>query len=148
AFRGHLLPGHHAAEHGGRLVADPLGVDLHRSQRRAGEIAKDLIVVYADNGHLIGYMNVCPPAGIENLLAAVVVASHYSDRFRQADQPGRYLLLLLFPARLRLLLLSENMTRKTARLDHVAKEPAAKIHPAITSERIAAKPKRLESAVQ
>jgi hypothetical protein len=120
---------------------------IRARQRRAGEVAEDLVVVDSDHRNIVGHQDIHAPAGVEHLLAPVVVASHDPDRLGQAQDPGGDLLLFVFPRihrRFRSGL--EDVARQTRFVNQLLEEVAAEVHPRITSRRWAAEPEELEAA--
>jgi hypothetical protein len=55
------------------------------------------IVINAHNGHFVRHAKTGPAAGVEYLLASVIVAGHDADRFRETFEPFSDGLLFCFP---------------------------------------------------
>lgn len=73
--------GHHLIEERGGFVAGAVGVRNNAGERRAGEFAEEFVVVYADDGDFIGHGDAGAAAGVEDLLAAEIVAGHDAGGF-------------------------------------------------------------------
>jgi hypothetical protein len=68
--------------------ADAAGVGGDGGERRLGEGAADGVVIDAEDGDLVGDVEVGGAAGVEELLAEEVVAGEDADGFGEAFEPG------------------------------------------------------------
>ena len=105
------LPGHHAqgldqmgqgfgafachqpGQQGGGLETDPLGVQDHARQGKVRQFAEDLVLVHADDGHLVRYGHIHLAAAVQDLPSADIVACHDAAGFRQILEPGHQIQL-------------------------------------------------------
>ena len=79
---------HHGRQQRRGLPAGAARVEDHARQRRRRQGAKHLVVVHTEHGDLFGHGGLCAPAGLEHLLAAIIVARKHRDRSWQSAQPG------------------------------------------------------------
>ena len=71
-----------------RPIAAMLSVQSYARQRRISQLAKQLVVIHADNGNFLRYIDGCLSTGFEHSMSAIVVASHDGDWLRQVLDPG------------------------------------------------------------
>ena len=79
---------HQNVEHAGRLVTRARSVGHDARQRRGGQVAKQLVIIDADHGHLVGNIDFQFAAYIEHLPATNVVRRQDAHRLGQCDQPA------------------------------------------------------------
>ena len=70
---GHRLATHEPVEQSGGFVTDLAEAGNNARQRRVGDLADRLVVVDADDGHLLGHGHARPTTGLQNPLSDRVV---------------------------------------------------------------------------
>ena len=79
--------GDHLVEEGGGFIAGAMHVRHDAGEGRVGEFAEKFVVVDADDGDFFRHGEAEAAAGVEDLLAAKIVAGHDTDGFGQAADP-------------------------------------------------------------
>jgi len=79
--------GDHLVEEGGGFVAGAMHVGDDAGEGRVGELAEEFVVINADDGDFVGNSEAEAAAGVEDLLAAEIVAGHDADGFWEAADP-------------------------------------------------------------
>ena len=70
-----------------RLITDLFDVGIDARQRRVAQFALHVVVIHAEDRHLVGHGDSGLAAGGENLLGAHVIARHQPERLGQAAEP-------------------------------------------------------------